>query len=36
MTGWTLEYVDALSLADVHEWIQVMDGKSKSSTSLLR
>ena len=26
-TGWTLEYIDSLSLADIHEREQVMDGE---------
>jgi len=28
-TGWTLEYVDGLSVADMNEWIQVRDGERK-------
>lgn len=35
-TGWTLEYIDALSVADLHEWMQVRDGKAKANKSLLR
>lgn len=27
--GWTLEYIDALSVADFNEYIQVMDGRAK-------
>ena len=27
--GWTLEYIDALSIADFHEYLQVADGKAK-------
>ena len=34
--GWSLEYVDALKLADLHEYLQIRDGESKTSTSLLR
>lgn len=33
-TGWTLEYVDALSVGDFAEWIQVRDGKAKANKSL--
>ena len=28
--GWTLEYIDGLSLGDFHEWLQITDGKSKA------
>lgn len=28
--GWTLREVDALSLADLYEFIQVEDGRSKA------
>lgn len=28
--GWTLEYVDGLSMADLHELIQVDDGKANA------
>lgn len=35
-TGWTLEYIDALSVATFHEWMQVKDGTAKASKSLLR
>lgn len=34
--GWTLEQVDALSVADLAEWLQVSDGMSKGEHSLLR
>lgn len=33
-TGWTLDVVDALSLKDFAEWIQVRDGKNKAGKSL--
>ncbi len=33
MTGWTLEYVDALSLEDVFEWLLVTDGETKAGNS---
>ncbi len=29
MTGWTLEYIDGLSMADWHEYWQIIDGESK-------
>jgi hypothetical protein len=29
-TGWTLEQMDALSLGDLHEWMQVRDGRNKA------
>jgi hypothetical protein len=35
-TGWTLEYVDALSMADLHEFLQVLDGMSKAAGSILK
>jgi hypothetical protein len=28
--GWTLEYVDTLALSEVHEWLQIEDGRSKA------
>jgi hypothetical protein len=28
--GWTLEYIDALSVATIHQWIQIEDGKAKA------
>jgi len=33
--GWTLEYIDALSIADLHEYIQVLDGRAKGDASPL-
>lgn len=33
--GWTLEYIDALSMEELHEYLQVQDGLGKASTSLL-
>ena len=33
--GWTLKYVDSLSIADLHEWLAVEDGMNKARTSLL-
>ena len=29
-TGWTLEQVDALSVADYWNWMQIRDGKAKA------
>ncbi len=33
-TGWTLDVVDALSMRDFSEWIQIRDGKAKAKKSL--
>lgn len=30
-TGWTLEYIDDMSMADVQEWLSVRDGETKAS-----
>ncbi len=35
-TGWSLEYVDALSVKDFQEWVHVRDGKRKAERSLVR
>jgi hypothetical protein len=35
-TGWTLEYVDSLTLSDMREYMQVLDGTQKAQTSILR
>jgi hypothetical protein len=29
-TGWTLDYIDSLSLGDWHEYWQIIDGESKA------
>ena len=29
-TGWSLEYVDALPLDKVHEWLQLLDAEVKA------
>jgi hypothetical protein len=29
--GWTLEYVDNLSMADLHEYWQIQDAKAKAA-----
>jgi hypothetical protein len=34
--GWTLEYVDSLSLADLHEWMQVQDGLAHARSSIIK
>lgn len=33
--GWTLEQVDALTMADFHEYLQIQDGIAKANGSLL-
>jgi len=33
-TGWTLEYIDRLSHADIAEYWQVLDGEYKASQPL--
>lgn len=33
--GWTLEYIDALAVKDLHEYLQVQDGEAKAQTSFL-
>ena len=35
-TGWTLDYVDALSIADWNEWLQVRDGMNKARKTLVK
>jgi hypothetical protein len=32
-TGWTLEYIDSLPLARVHQWLSIQDGLSKARAS---
>jgi hypothetical protein len=34
--GWSLEYIDALTVADLHEFIQVMDGKAHANRSIIK
>ena len=29
-TGWTLDQVDALSVKDWNDWLQIRDGKAKA------
>lgn len=29
-TGWTLDQVDALSVKDRNDWLQIRDGKAKA------
>lgn len=31
--GWTLDEIGALSMADIHEFLQIMDGKTKAQSS---
>ncbi len=33
--GWTLEYVDALSVDKLHEYLQVQVGRGKAARSIL-
>lgn len=34
--GWTLEYIDALSVADLHEYMQVTDGLAHARESIIK
>jgi hypothetical protein len=34
--GWSLEYVDGMSLDNLHEFLQVQTGKEAASSSILR
>jgi hypothetical protein len=34
--GWTLEYIEGLSVAKLHEFLQVLDGRRAASGSILR
>ena len=34
--GWTLDYVDGLSYADIAEYIQYQDGMAKVKGSILK
>ena len=29
--GWTLDYIDGLSVATLHEWVQIQDAIGKAS-----
>jgi hypothetical protein len=33
-TGWTLEYIDALDLHTVSEWLAILDAEQKNNESL--
>jgi hypothetical protein len=33
---WTLDYIDALPVARLHEFMQIMDGKYHASKSILK
>jgi hypothetical protein len=30
-TGWTLEYIDGLTMEDVREWLSIKDAEAKMS-----
>lgn len=30
-TGWTLEYINGMSLGDMHEYWQILDGEGKAA-----
>ena len=30
-TGWTLEYIEGLSMERIHEWLQIVDARGKAS-----
>lgn len=32
-TGWTLDYIESLPLAKLHEWIALQDAKAKNAES---
>ncbi len=34
--NWTLDYFRTLKVADLHEYLQIQDGKGKASKSILR
>jgi hypothetical protein len=34
--GWTLEQIDGLNLSDLHEYLQIEDGKAHVNDSILR
>jgi hypothetical protein len=34
--GWTLEYIDTLSLGDILDFWQIQDGRTKASNSVNR
>jgi len=33
-TGWTLEYIDSISMADLHEYWQIIDGENKARNDM--
>lgn len=35
-TGWSIGYIDSLSISTLHEYLQVLEGRHKYQTSLLR
>ena len=32
-TGWTLEYIRSLKVKDIHEYLQILDGREKAASS---
>jgi hypothetical protein len=34
--GWTLEYIDNLSLGDIYDYYQLQDGRNKAAKSVNR
>lgn len=34
--GWTLEYIDSLSMADLHEYLQIQDGAAHYAKSIIK
>lgn len=34
--GWTLDYIDSLSIADLHEFMQIQDGRAHANKSIIR
>jgi hypothetical protein len=34
--GWTLEYIESLPLAKLHDWEQILDGRTKGKAERQR
>lgn len=34
--GWTLDYIDALPVSELHEFLQVQDGLAHASRSIIK
>ena len=34
--GWTLDYIDSLSVADLHEYLQIQDGLGHAQKSIIK